>query len=318
MAQVRFSSITAAVKMSKEAGAAYPLATQTTLRVASALAKRLGAKLRIVTVFEPNDAPPWGDFPMPEEVTISSTDIWQALRRGKEAAKRHLTEEVTKMAGGLRDAQAVGVVVEAFEAADGIIADATCNGADLIVVGISKRDYEHAFRGFSTALSLMSSSPVPVLVVPEEAAFSFEGSALKLLVADDLKQGSKSVLRHSLSLMAQLMPCEVVHLHALEKSLWEYLTKVDAKVVLDACASEMRRRSETFVSVLQPGSTYVVDAQEGDVGVTLTRTIEKLNPDLIAFGRHKALSTRPLMIGRMTANAMLQLRRPIMVVPQDK
>lgn len=77
----------------------------------------------------------------------------------------------------------------------------------------------------------MNSSPVPVVVVPEESDLSFEGPMLKMLLADDLKERSESVLRHSLSLMSQLMPCELVHLHVLELSLWSSIVNADARGV---------------------------------------------------------------------------------------
>lgn len=318
MPQARYRCLVAGVSIARRDGEHYHPATEKTVSVAHLLSKRLGSRVRVVTVFEPTHAPPWGDLPIPKGIVVSRAEIYRALRLGRESALRQMKAEVTQIADRLGDVEAVGAVVEAYDAAQGILSEAVSRAADLVVVGTSRPSYRGVYRGFSTALSLMSSSPVPVLVVPEEADFKLDRPKLKLVVADDLLDGSVAVIRHAASLASQLGPCEITHLHVLEHSPASFFTSIDDRDVVGACETEMRKRSVDFMKLLPAGSEYHSEVRTGDVVEVIHAVIEEHLPDIIFFGRHRTLSLRPLMLGRMTANAMLELKRPVIVVPQDR
>jgi len=307
--------VTASVKLSEKVGDKHPACTLTAIKVAQSIAKKLGVPLRLVTVFEPNDAPPWGNFPMPSGIASSNIDLHEALRLGREAALSAMRTEIMRLVDGMQDVKATGSVVEAFDAAQGVISDAISHSGNLIVVGTAKKSYDYSFQGFSTALSLVNASPVPVLVVPEECELSFESPAFKVLIADDLREGSERLLRSSIGLMSMLSPCQMNHVHILASSLWSMFSNVSEGDVRAECATEMKRRSKPFVEKLKPGSVYESDVRIGDVADTLLGLIRERRPDLVAFGRHVKLSLRPFMIGQMSANAMLGLRKPVLIVP---
>jgi nucleotide-binding universal stress UspA family protein len=242
--------------------------------------------------------------------------MYHAMRVGRDLALERMNKEIQELATRYTDIETQGSVVDVWDPAQGIISEAISREAGLIVVGTSRPSYRHVFRGFSTALSLMAASQVPVLVVPEEAGLMLDAKDFRILIADDLKGDSIPVVRQGLSLAAQLGSCKVEHLHVVEYSPLTFF-KIDGKIDLQrACKEEMKSRSEGFLQSM-PGIEYQVNVQFGDVEDTIQNMLEGHEETLIVFGRHKTFKFRPFAIGRMTANAMLELKRPVLLVQQE-
>lgn len=316
MPLAKYNSIVAAVSPARNDDGTYPSHTEKTLRIAHELAKQLKGSLRIVSVFEPTNAPHWGDVPIPRDMMATRASMYHALRVGREEALKRLRQEIQEIAARYSDVHAQGTVVEAWDPAQGIVSEAISRNASLIVVGTSRPSYRHVFRGFSTALSLMASSQVPVLVIPEEADLKWDDRDFRMLIADDLKSDSVAVLRQGLSFAAALGGCKVEHLHVIENSPLGFF-KLDGKIELQrACKEEMKRRSKGFLQVI-PDIEYQPEASFGDVADTLQDILENRPIKLLVFGRHKTFKFQPFAIGRMTANAMLELKKPVLLVQQE-
>jgi nucleotide-binding universal stress UspA family protein len=162
----------------------------------------------------------------------------------------------------------------------------------------------------------MASSQMPVLVIPEEADLKLDDQDFRILIADDLKADSLAVVRQGLSFAAQIGPCKVEHLHVVEQVPLTFF-KIDAKIDLQrACTDEMKRRSKDFLQVISD-IEYQADVKFGDVADTLQRILDDHSITLLVFGRHKTFKSRPFAIGRMTANAMLELKKPVLLVQQE-
>jgi nucleotide-binding universal stress UspA family protein len=78
----------------------------------------------------------------------------------------------------------------------------------------------------------------------------------------------------------------------------------------------MKRRSKEFLQAI-PDIEYHPDVLFGDVADTLHDILEDRPMTLIVFGRHKTFKFQPFAVGRMTANAMLELKKPILLVQQE-
>lgn len=50
-------------------------------------------------------------------------------------------------------------------------------------------------------------------------------------------------------------------------------------------------------------------------GAEAERTVD---PDIVVFGRHRMLKAKPYLIGRMGFRAMLEARRPVLMVPPQE
>jgi nucleotide-binding universal stress UspA family protein len=162
----------------------------------------------------------------------------------------------------------------------------------------------------------MAVSQIPVLVIPEEADLNLETHDFRMLIADDLKGDSVAIVRQGLSLASKLGPCKVEHLHVIEHVPNTFF-KIDAKIELQrACKEELKNRSRDFLQLI-PEIEYQANVQFGDVEDTIQSILEGRGSTLLVFGRHRTFKFRPFGIGRMTANAMLELKRPVLLVQQE-
>ena len=318
MPQVKINCIVAAFSPSNVINDVASASNNKVLTTACHLAKRLDASLRVVSVFEPTHAPPWSDVPFPGKTIADRGDIYQALRLGREKAVERLKAEVTQVVESVNGVNIVGTVIQASEAAEALMAEAVANSADLIIVGTTQDSYRFTLNGFSTALSLLATSPKPVLVIPQGATVPFSGTRSCFCVADDLKHAESEVIRYAISLAARLQPCDLRHIHVLEETpIWSHLKNVKRSDAEQACEDELRRRSSHFLHLLNEDSRYDSEIITGSVREALRDRAITLAPDLIAFGRHELFSMRHFRIGKIPASAMLEFKLPVLLVPQS-
>ncbi|MDQ3234620.1 MAG: universal stress protein [Pseudobdellovibrionaceae bacterium] len=312
----QMKSIVAAISLAHQENGGYTEATNTLLNMAPVLARKLNADLTFVNVFEPTQAPPWGEIPMPDKIKISRSNLDKALRIGKEYALEKYRQEIAGLVKQHSTQNITGVVLEAKDAAEGIISEAIVLKSDLVVTGTSRTSYKYIYSGFSTSLSLMSSSPAPVLVMPEEASIDWNQDGLKILVADDLRSDSIGVMGFAANLAMHFNRSVVQHIHVIENSPQALGLDLADDEVRNLCEQELHRRSQEFISLSHNRVEYKAQAIFGQVDAGIERIIEDQRPDLIVFGRHRMIKVRPLMIGRMTSRALLDLKRPVIVVPR--
>lgn len=156
------------------------------LRVAAMLARRLGAEIELVTVFQP-------EVPAPTAPT---------MRRPCERCDRTRVAELLRCVRsqrlavlGVSSHMPMRLVVGYPPAA---LADAAAEtGAELIVLGLGRSDPEERVRGDETALRLAYAADVPVLVVPANA----RGPIAELVVLDEEPDGGERTQRIASSLL---------------------------------------------------------------------------------------------------------------------
>ena len=110
--------------------------------------------------------------------------------------------------------------------------------ASIALVGSAKGAHKALLRGFSSALALMNSSPVPVMVFPGDSIPDFSKEKLSFLIADDLRNETASATELAYKIANRLNASEVLHLHV------STMTKDVFKAVIDSAFAAARNRGE--------------------------------------------------------------------------
>jgi hypothetical protein len=190
-------------------------------------------------------------------------------------------------------------------------------------------------RGGSTALSLLVSSPVPVLALAAASTPLLRSPAPRLLLADDLADQSETVVAFAFELATALEGVELHHVHVnpltlegLRGGLEIAAGAARAPLASGAAPESVHQALTTQLSeqlaaraaihreYLEAASgTYVPHVIEGSVQAALADGVERIDPDVLLFGRHRAYHKRPFFLGRMPYRAMLAHGRPVIVAP---
>ena len=300
------------------------------LATAVGLARRFGLPLRLVHV-------------APSQVEMAAWDYSATLYHDPgylaaidaEVAAQAATRLAEVAATVPRDI-AVTTAVPVGPAVPGIIAEATGSRANMIVVACAPERFTTVTAGFSTAIGLMHEAPLPVLVVNRERKFDVEKSALRLLLADDLQAPTAEAARVCYALAARLGTNTQVrhsHIHGdfreLVKDNWrefrafaQFLPEPTVppeeamRREYDDRIARLKDRGQPWRSLAQEaGATTVYDVRTGSVAGEIHHVVDEFDPDLVVFGRHRLLRTKPFLIGRMPFRTMLNDRRPVLLVP---
>jgi nucleotide-binding universal stress UspA family protein len=215
--------------------------------------------------------------------------------------------------------------------------------ADAVVVGVDRRGYTTFTEGVSTAISLMHAASVPVLAVGASRPVDFRKPCFRILVADDLEPATAAAVDAAFALASTIgadARVRQMHVHGdlreiLEDSAatsWAELkdaVRGDETPAMRAVETEMARRYDERAARLaqrgepwrdraaQIGVKIACDVRTGRVAEELHEAVTEFEPDLLVFGRHKALRARPFLIGRMPFRGMLHEQRAVLMVPQD-
>lgn len=312
------------------AACAFDAQEKAVINSARSLAERFGMEVRFVNVVELMPYPIWAiEAPGYYPCALA----WNMAEEGElmQQARVRLADTVAKSQLGAR---AKGEVLSGREAARTVIDYAKLCRASIIVTACAD-SYGLVAGGFSTAMTLMAESPVPVLAVKADQPLDAAKSPLRILLADDLEPGSENAARQTYLLAAQHGQCQIRHLHihrdfrersrdAFKRYLKDHPALAGDSVGIDKILADERSarvqrlhdRGGPFRKAVEAGkSTVEVEIREGGVTDTLAAVLEDFNPDLVVFGRHEMLKTRPFILGRVTLRTMLGTNRPVMVVP---
>ncbi|MGE0174281.1 MAG: universal stress protein [Oligoflexales bacterium] len=222
--------------------------------------------------------------------------------------------------------------------ADTLDADARTSHSSVILVGLAERSYRYIPKGLSTALSLMSSSHLPVIAVPHNVTSVRESNSINLVVCDDLHEHSFAAITTAVELAAALKNANVFHLHVhkesqdrVKKTARHILELMDlGRIPLDKEFSAERFFTETKTKIRQKlesrigdarlvieenGGRYLPEVLFGNVAENLKNYTEETRPDMLVFGRHELLHKKPLSIGKLPFYSITQLGIPILVAP---
>jgi nucleotide-binding universal stress UspA family protein len=189
---------------------------------------------------------------------------------------------------------------------------------------------------FSTTLTLMHEAPLPVLAVPNNHALDFAKAPFRMLIADDLLESTQEAARKAYEFAASLSSCHLRHVHVhgdlaeRVRHLWQNLVGRAASALgeditseEEAVAAEFKARKERLTRQGYPftseparrGVSVEIDMRSGAVESELSAAIKDSDADVVIFGRHRLLHTRPLLIGRMPFHAMLRANCGVLMVP---
>jgi nucleotide-binding universal stress UspA family protein len=304
------------------------------LTYAKHFAKLFKARLRLTHVSDVFNAYPWSQL-YPSGY-VSPTLIKAMEEQAEEEAQNKMRQVVNEHFANdpvQPETQCLTGLV-----ADSLDADARLSRSSLVMVAVKERSYKLMPRGFSTVLSLMAHSKVPVMVIPAEAKPPQEGTPLKLLFCDDLKPHSQAGIGLALDIIAGISYGELHHVHFHEKDQSDveamaqdiqqmmsmgripFDDKFSSAKLVDQIKAYIEQKmlgrlGDAKLIVEENGGTYFNRIYFGDVADQLTRCIEEVNPDLVIFGRHELVHRKPLGIGKLPFYAMLNVGKPIIVAP---
>ncbi len=294
------------------------------------LAENTGVQLRFVSVLESFHDKAWVvDTPM---YGLSSA----LFMRLQEKARAERTLQMQTLIAGMPPGLIVSSAILTGEVAEAIVFDASAHAANFIMTA-ANTEHQSAFvpNGVSVALRLMAEAPMPVLVTSRTRPLRFEAKPFTILLADDLQPTSEEAARKAFELAAFIGPCLVRHVHIhgdfreVLKDTWVDLKAQHPALRGTAESSEdlLREEYEARLTALkgrggtmrgeatEAGAKIELDIRTGSVAKNLLEEIEETSPDLVVFGRHRALKAKPFLIGRMSFRAMLVSRRPLLLVP---
>lgn len=310
------------------------------LELARALSARTGLGLKLIHVVEPTlrDAYP-GTLDLTGAIRDAADEIDEAnLKEARERLFRYENEffpsktpDATSAAIGIKD-PAVERVVLIGQPAEAITAEATLNGATLILCGAGTKHKHFVPVGFSTVLSLMSHAPCPVLVQGAECSRDVLRSPTKLMIADDLGPAGEQATITGLDLARALGNTDVLHMTVGPTSQnWFIALKerlaiqeknraaMDAHELLTGVTAELDRKLRTrapeHVALLNTRKChYETRVMHGrDVTEEVFQASRDFGADIVVYGRHRILHKDPWSLGKIPWSDMLSSERLVLI-----
>jgi nucleotide-binding universal stress UspA family protein len=299
--------------------------------LASNLCLATGKKLCLLHVVEP-----WADHPH-SKAFGDLDNLWNVTQAVETNARELALSRLGEVALTVPPEIAVKKVVVGGKSVEVICKEAESIGTCLLLVGGRYGNMKFMPRGFSTALSLMVASPVPLLVIDTEKEFKYDIKGMKFLLSDDLSDHSETAVEYTFDLAAALRDSEIHHVHvnglsfeSLEAGLNTAAatshTPINSSASTDdvyaalmtSIDKKMNTRTIDQKDYLEAsGGTYTSHVTTGYVTEEIQKVATKIKPDITVFGRHHTLHTKPFFIGRVPFRSMLAQSGPILVVPND-
>lgn len=299
---------------------------------AQVLSQKFGMAIHFVHAIEP---------PVYDVMAIETPAVVALPLVVQEELARVTREREEKMNAVIRGCSQSGFVVSGLciegDSVRTIINEAIRQRANLILTANNLRSDGFFPIGLSTSLSLLHDAPLPVLVLGK-TKLSFSTQPFKILIADDLTDGSLEAAQKAYE-MASLVPgskVRQVHVHGdLRESLrdaWRdlrgklpflessesnpdslWVQEYEARLAqLRQHGMPWRRRAE------DQGVSIENDVRCGSIEKELTHSIDDFKPDIVCFGRHRLLKARPFLVGRVPGRVMLKEQRTVLLVPPAK
>lgn len=269
--------------------------SQRAVRRAGLLARETGADLGILHVV---------DDDQPEDlVSIESRE-----------ARRILDEQIASITD-LRGVNCSAMVIAA-DAYDGILRSAAAINADLIVMGVHRRDLlRDVFLG-TTIERVIRVARCPVLMVNDEVERPYRKALVAVEASEVAVRAIRAVRKLDLVDDAEL---SLVHGYAAlgkgqmtiaglsESAIEGYAANAGLKASqeLNAFLDEMASRD-------RPWSLHL---QEGNALTVISRAVETMRPDVLAIGTHGRSAIARALLGSVTEAVLRTLRVDILAVP---
>ncbi len=293
------------------------------------IASRTNMRLCFTTVIEPRNT---NVAIYPGEYINASIQKLAEKKAIKDKTKQ-LNDQIKPYRQEFED---IEIKVLAGNAAECINAEAVSSAASLIISGVKQSSHRFIPKGFSTAISLMANSSIPVIAIPEGKFFDFNNKKVRIVVADDLSPTSSEVLPTCAELAGSFENTEIIHTHIHHETKEDLMSWADdisemmitkgidhsfpisrETVVLDmeeGIKQTMINRLEIPTSYLMKNEVqYNQHVSFGEVFEEMSRLVEDKKPQLIAFGKHHFLHKHPISIGRVPFHTMLSFKTPVLI-----
>lgn len=222
---------------------------------------------------------------------------------------------------------------------EGLHQEAKQSHASLMVCGSSEQDSNFLLSGFSTAIGLMASSSIPVLVVPEQTERPIMSPEPVILICDDMSEQMDRLIPEAVNLARMLSKrAKIVHLNVCSisdkeiENLQEYVAEAmsagivkhdpnySARSALKQTTAiiEKRLRERFFHFAPQgaiPEERYQSLCVTGGVVPAILRIASEVGAEFIVLGKHEFLHQKPFKLGKVPFRSMLGLKQPILLVP---
>ena len=266
--------------------------TERTVRYAVSIAKRRGADVHVIQVVDRRSGTLWR---APE----SERSLRARLRALRPAAEQEgVSVRIVTLRGG------PGSVIPAY---------AELNAARLVVVG-HHYGSSRLWRNSSVASRLSRSSPVPVLVVPGDAAAH---SVNRILAAVDFTVSSAIALRTAAE-WSKRLGARLTLLHAMERPLdqmalsggeaWRHVQRLPAEV--EALSKRLKRKAMALGSADAEPVVVTGNAFRGIVA-----TAKDTYADLIVMGVARRSRFDEALFGSTLRAVLSWATVPVLVVP---
>lgn len=297
------------------------------VRIGARLAKRLGKQLCLLHIVEP-----WAELPVSQAFGKASP-LWNVVQAVGEGIHERAEAAVADLAKRA-DVQA-RIVVVSGKPKDCLGPEALEIGSCLLLVGYTGRATPLLPRGLSTVLSLMATTPVPLLVIDPTTHTEFPPEELRVLLADDLGDKGDAVALLAFDLAARFGKTWVHHVHingltrevldagiacasaAAHTQLPVSASAADVHALLRAqLARCMEARFEAYATEFTSRSCrYTSEIVEGGVKSGLSEVIEAVKPHVTVFGRHRSVHDQHTALARLPARSVLNESHAVIVVP---
>lgn len=312
------------------AAVAFDGQTETVVQTALSLAKRFDMDLRFVNVVEPIFLQPW---------VMAMSPYYAAYPLGAaidDEFKEKNEAKLKTLLAGIKPPRNLSGEVLLGLTNPTLIADCQNKRANLVITAYNPDSYKLTAAGVSTALGMMHEAPLPVMAVTKGFAPDFNKPGFKLLVADDLQEYTQEAVRKAYELASGLQGCHLRHVHVhgdfreAFREKWEGMrgrfsgaeqVDLSAETIwmneYEARVTKAREQAAPFYKKAEMAHVRIeLDVRAArNVADELYKVANDAEPDLLMFGRHRVLRTRPFLIGRMPLRTMLQMRRPVVIVP---
>ncbi len=257
----------------------------------------------------------------------------EELLSAEEESISNAKKELEKIAASIPKTISVKMDVTVGFPNESIRAYSLANDIDLILVGGSTAEYRFIPKGMSTALSLLSESSCPVMLIPKSWNNAWNNPSLKIQLADDLSANSEAAVHSTVALATLLKGASINHCHVnpLSKEILgnamsgafaaSHTPKgaIKADEIWDLAMSKLMKklvaRTSEFKERMEQHNTSIRHTiLQGEPLGSLLDLAHKENPDLLAFGRHRAWHKDSMSLGNIPFHSMLKSGKPVIVV----
>ncbi len=297
-------------------------------RIGARLAARLGKNLCLLHIVEP-----WSS--MPAAVLLGpKSPLWDAALGLDTDLRDRATQALTDLARDI-GAPNARILVTTGRPKARLGEEALEAGSCLLVIGIGSQMTRRLPRTFSTVLSLMATTPVPLLVIDPTRHRDFPGETPRLLAADDLSDKGEAAVRIAATLAAKFGQTWLhqVHVNAMTRDVLDagILAAGNAahtQVPAAAAAADIHGllvtqldralalRLEPFLPALSAANCrYTREIVDGSTKGELQGATSAMHPDVVVFGRHRSPHEARAGLARIATRAMFDGDAGVLIVP---